>query len=369
MSIRTIDRRRFSSISLLGAAGALASPWKAWAADPVPTDSKPTKGSDEQPTPETPSDAPLPFVEGSFTIVALPDTQKYCRLYPKHFYNQTQWIAANKEKYNIAFVAHLGDITDNNVPEQWTVARKAMHTLDGVVPYSLLPGNHDFGLNGKADSRSSFLTEYFSVDGVKKQSTFGGLFDEKRVDNSYHTFQAGDKNFLVLALEWGPRDEVVQWADEIVSKHPDHLAILTTHAYMFHDNTRYDWRKYGKEQSWNPHSYPTAALPGGTNDGQDLWDKLVSKHKNFFLTLNGHVLKDGQGRLTSAGSAKNDVHQVLTNYQNRTEGGQGLMRLIEFLPDGETVQMKTFSPSLDQFKTDEKGQHQFVLKLSPAWSS
>jgi hypothetical protein len=67
--------------------------------------------------------------------------------------------------------------------------------------------------------------------------------------------------------------------------------------------------------------------------------------------------------------AGNQVHQVVTNYQNRTEGGQGLMRLIEILPDGTTVQMRTYSPSLDQFKTDEDGQHQFVLNLTPAWQT
>ncbi len=32
------------------------------------------------------------------------------------------------------------------------------------------------------------------------------------------------------------------------------------------------------------------------NDGEELWDKLVSKHENFILTLNGHVTQDGLGR-------------------------------------------------------------------------
>src|SRR5690606_19579684 len=148
-------------------------------------------------SPATPPVEPLPFVDGSFTIVALPDTQKYCRRYPKHYYNQTKWIAANKDKYNIAFVVHLGDITDNNLPEQWTVARKAMKSLDGVVRYSHATGNHDYGENGKSTDRSTYLTDYFSVDDVQKQPTCRGLFDPKRVDNSYHTFSANGKDFLI----------------------------------------------------------------------------------------------------------------------------------------------------------------------------
>lgn len=365
MNPQSCSRRRFNQMSLLAAGSLLAYPGTSWGADTA--QQNPNSGSAR--AAKSLSDEPLPFVDGSFTIVALPDTQKYTRNHPQHFYEQTRWIAANKENYNIAFVVQLGDITDNNIPTQWAVARKALSTLDGVVPYSILPGNHDYGRNGLSNDRSTFLPEYFSADDVRKQPTCGGLFNPKRPDSSYHTFSVNDQHFLVLALEWGPSDEVVEWANEIVAKHPEHHAILTTHAYMFHDNTRHDWVKYGRKQRWNPHEYENGKAPGSANDGQELWEKLVSKHKNFFLTLNGHVLFDGQGRLTSEAETGNQVHQVLTNYQNRAEGGHGFMRLIEFLPDGKTVQMKTYSPSLDKFKTDEDGQHQFVLTLSPDWNT
>ena len=168
----------------------------------------------------------------------------------------------------------------------------------------------------------------------------------------------------VLALEWGPRDAVVAWADGVVEKHPDHQVILTTHAYMYYDDTRYDWSKRGAMQTWNPHNYKTAGLPGGVNDGQELWDKLVAKRKNVFMTLNGHVLNDGLGRLTSPSPLGGDVHQMLVNYQMKREGGEGYLRLIEFLPDGKTVQVKAYSPSTNRYKTDP--QNQFVLQLKPA---
>ena len=72
----------------------------------------------------------LPWVDGSFTIVALPDTQHYLEKWPHHFYRQTEWIVANREKRNIQFVVHLGDITNRNTPEEWKVAQKAMTTLE-----------------------------------------------------------------------------------------------------------------------------------------------------------------------------------------------------------------------------------------------
>jgi hypothetical protein len=90
---------------------------------------------------------------------------------------------------------------------------------------------------------------------------------------------------------------------------------------------------------------------------------LIVKHLNFFMTLNGHVLEDGLGRLTTPRQDASDVHQMLVNYQMKTEGGEGFLRLIEFLPDKRTVQVKAFSPSTGTYKTDP--QNQFTLQLNP----
>ena len=65
---------------------------------------------------------PPPIASGSFTIVALPDTQKYAKANPEGFLAQTEWLVANRRSRNIACAVHLGDITDNNKPEQWDLA-------------------------------------------------------------------------------------------------------------------------------------------------------------------------------------------------------------------------------------------------------
>lgn len=362
------DRRTFSKFALAGAGGIFGYHGWAFGEEPKQPAKKQNGKTAEKPKAEEPEvyGEPLPFVDGSFTLVALPDTQHYAAKYHQHFFNQTDWIVKNEEKFNIQFVMHLGDITNNNLPQHWEVAKKAISRLDGNVPYSLAPGNHDYGPNGSCKVRETSLNDYFTTTDAKKQPTFGGSMDDSRLENNYHTFTVGGQKFLVLALEWGPRDEVVAWADATAAKYPDHHMILTTHAYMYYDETRYDFAKYGKKQTWNPHTYGTAANNESTNDGEELWNKLVSKHKGFFLTLNGHVIGDGQARLTSKGPSGNNVHQVLANYQMKHEGGDAFLRLIEFLPDGKTVQMKSYSPSLDKFKVDP--QNQFVLKLTPSWA-
>lgn len=305
--------------------------------------------------------SPPEFVPGSFTLAVLPDTQNYCQRYPQHFLNQTNWIAENRDRYNIQYVLHLGDITNRNTQDQWQVAKESMSKLDGKVPYAMVAGNHDYGLQGKSDSRDTYFNEYFPFAKYSQQSTFGGAMEEGSVENTYHTFRAGDQDYLIVGLEWGPRDQAVEWANQVLEKHPKHGAILITHAYMYYDETRYDFRKYGKKQTWNPHTYPTAKLEGGTNDGEDLWNKLVSKHPNFIMTFNGHVLNDGLGRMTSKNAAGKNVEQMLVNYQMKDEGGQGFMRLVEFRPDNKTVQIKAYSPSTDTYKVDF--QNQFVIEL------
>jgi hypothetical protein len=361
MSDSRLSRRELNKVALASFGAGLTSKW-ARADEP-----KKKRTVDDVEREAAEKIPPLPFVAGSFTVAALPDTQVYCEKHPRHFYNQTRWIAENKDKHAIAFVTHLGDITNRNTKPQWEVAKKAMTTLDGVVPYSLVTGNHDCGPGGNATTRDTYLDEFFPAKGAKALPGFGGQMDDGRRDNAFHLFEAGGREFLVLALEWGPRDEVVAWADGVLTKHPRRRAILTTHAYMYYDDARYDWAKLGTMQTWNPHNYGTSKLPGGVNDGQELWDKLVAKHPNVFMTLNGHVLNDGLGRLTSASPAGGDVHQMLVNYQMKKEGGEGYLRLIEFLPDGETVQVKAYSPSTNKYKTDP--QNQFVLKLKPTLAS
>ncbi|NNJ85792.1 MAG: hypothetical protein HKP20_01365 [Akkermansiaceae bacterium] len=131
---------------------------------------------------------------------------------------------------------------------------------------------------------------------------------------------------------------------------------------MYNDDTRYDWATKGGSQSWNPHSYST---PGGVNDGQELWDKFV-KDYNFAMTFNGHVLGDGTGYLLENNLAGDPVHQMLINYQMRSLGGEGYMRLLEFQPDGQTVKVSSYSAVYDRNLTASDHQFNFTLPLGAA---
>ncbi len=306
---------------------------------------------------------PMP-AKGSFTIAVLPDTQMYCQSVPEGFYAQTQWLVDHKQDRNIAAVLHLGDITNRNTPEQWEVAQKAMRQLDGHIPYFMVCGNHDYGPGGGCADRTTHFNEYFPLRHYSDLKTFGGVYDKEpdRFENSYHTFTAGGRKFIVVALEFGPRNDVIRWANEVVAKHKDHAAILITHAYMYYDETRYDWKKYGKKQTWNPHDYAVAkATNDDINDGEELWNKLVSPNGNFLMTLNGHVLNDGLGRVVTKDAKQRDVAQMLVNFQMKPKGGDGWMRLLEFKADSVTVDVIDYSPTRNECNVS--WQNRFSLTL------
>ncbi len=306
----------------------------------------------------TPSTLSTPgFVPGSWTLVVLPDTQNYSQHYPGLFHAQTGWIAANRERRDVRYVIQLGDIVNNNAPGEWRHARDALGLLDGLVPVALVPGNHDYGPGGDASTRDTLLNEFFPFETYGAMPTFGGAMEPGRLDNTWHLFEAGGRRWIIVCLEWGPRDQTIRWAGEVMERHPGRTGILVTHAYMNNNDRRYDHTDPEHPQDYNPHQYRT---PGGVNDGEELWQKLVRRH-DFALALNGHVLGDGTGYLASTNDRGRTVHQILANYQMRELGGEGYLRLMEFLPDGRTVRVKSYSPVFNRYMTEPDQQFEFVL--------
>lgn len=307
----------------------------------------------------------LPAVEdrGSWTLVVLPDTQFYSADHPEVFLRQTQWIAANKKGQNIRFVIHEGDVTNNNTPEQWQVAKKAMQILNRAqIPYNLLPGNKDLGLNGKTNERTTLLSDYFHKEDYKNSEAFG-LFEEGRLENSWHEVTTPTGKYLIVALEFGPRNEVLDWANVIVESKPDLKVIVVTHGYLYWDGKRLG---ANPSQRTNPKSYPFAKV-GSVNDGEDMWKKIIKKHSNIQIVLNGHCTGLGVARLESVGKDGNGVMQILANYQkgvtpDRGLGGGGYLRLMQFLSDGKTVRVRTYSPWYDRWLTEPDQDFSFVLK-------
>ncbi len=313
-------------------------------------------------TPKTPYDAP----SGSWTLIVLPDTQYYSESYPEVFFRQIEWIVAHKDSHDIRFVVHEGDIVNRNCHEQWIIAQQAMRLLNQAgIPYAISLGNHDIGdptAKSSASNRATLFNDYFQADDYR-YSHACGFFESGKLENSWQIFFSPTVPYLVIALEFGPRDAVLEWASRVVSQHPDAQVIVLSHAYLYSDSTRYNWSLHEQNQKWNPKQYGIATHDI-VNDGEDIWKKLIAKHPTMEFVLSGHVGFSGTGYLSSIGNKAQAVKQIMANYQCNPAkpgpvggnvepfwpyGGAGWMRLMQFLPDDQTVSVRTYSPWLDRW--------------------
>jgi hypothetical protein len=299
-------------------------------------------------------------IDGAWTIVIIPDTQHYTDN-PTNapiFTEITNWIVSQKDERNIRFVLHEGDIVENNSTVEWDRARASLSVLDGQVPYAMSSGNHDLGPGGNASTRDgefNLQTRFGAGSPYSLQPTLNGFYADPGNpayrESSYHTFHENGQDYLVLALEWSPRDAVVDWAKTVVEAHPNHRAVLLTHMYVENSGARW-----------------TGGVGFGDNNGENLWQKLVRPYENFIITANGHA--NSFGYSTAIGNKGNTVHQMLFNAQFEANGGDGWIRLLEFSPDGKTVDVKTHSPHLDSlgqsaWRTDPGNQFSLQLSVFP----
>jgi len=313
---------------------------------------------DAQTTVAVDGSAKLPVInkDDSFTIVALPDTQFYSMSHPDIFCKQTDWIASHKESMNIVFVSQLGDIVNDGGKrlDEWANASKCLGKLDGVSPYSVVPGNHDLDISGNKASGFSTFDKYFPVSRFSNNSWYGGYYGSNR--NNFEIISANGMKLAFLNLEIEPSDGALNWAQSEVRAHPDAYTILTTHKYLPDNSNSRD---------------SSLSFSSNGNTGESIWKKLVNLNCQISLTLNGHYAHASQGELhpaaagenhvTSTNSCGKSVNQVEQDYQSLDNGGNGWLRLFVFTPKTRSIKVYTYSPYLDALNLDDPGR--FDMKM------
>jgi hypothetical protein len=302
-----------------------------------------------------------------FRIVIVPDTQIYSANDPgwrkssrkEVFTQMATWIAQNAASLNIKFVLHMGDIVnDEPNSNQWINANEAMSILDeGNVPYSMAIGNHDMNSNTR---NTANFNSVFPYTRFENESWYGGRMEEtiqdgfdpcNDYDNAYHYFNAAGMDFLILTLEVGPTDAILNWADSVISSHPNHRVILATHSYMNPTDER-DGCFYLPAPCC-PNSDPNCS-----NTGEQVWQKLVRKYENIDFVFSGHQdpSSTSRGFLASIGDHYNVVYQFLCG-----EWYDGWLRILTFVPQEDRVYIQTYSPWQPEAPNDQYKQYLFSL--------
>ena len=275
----------------------------------------------------------------NFTLVVLPDTGGYTKKYPWLFDNQTQWVADNKEELNIVFVTQLGDlVSSGDNLTQWENANRSMSKLEGNVPWGVLPGNHDIFYGD-----STNYDAYFGYDRFSDKSWYVGAYKSGDNANSYQLFSAGGDDYLIFYLQYKPSDDVLFWSSNVIDQYPDRRVIVSTHDYImgpFNSNRRSDI-------------------------GERIWHSLIKQHADqIFLVLCGHASTQSTITDTVNGHV---VYQMLSDYQNESNIESGWLRLLEFCPVQDKIFVKTYSPYLNEYKTDPA--NEFTLDYSMTGAS
>ena len=320
--------------------------------------------------------AAAPALGQSFCFVALPDTQEYVREENQlvngssfdgagTFNRQTQWIVDHRAAYNLEFVTHLGDLWNDYSyrPAEHVLGNEAMSRLDGHLPYAVTIGNHDYdqvgtvnGFRGQVFGTQTFES-YFGPESshFKDKPWYGGSF---RGVNSYQTFAAGGRDFLHLSLEMEFDDDVIGWAQGVLDAHPGVPAFMTTHEWLF------PFDEPGSSQAqWQDVRY-RKAFPA--NSAKEAFDELVKINSQIFMVLAGHAFRgdDGESMRIDLNDAGLPVYSMLSNYQGRDKGGNGLLRLLEFTPGRDELHVSTFSTETLQYERDADSEFTLPLDLN-----
>ena len=120
----------------------------------------------------------------------------------------------------------------------------------------------------------------------------------------------------------------------------------------------------GEGDGWLPQDYGIGKLTGEdtANNGEEMWDKLISQHSNILLVCSGHILHEGSGRLVSEGVHGNKVYQMLANYQDGVDnikGDTGFLRILTITPKQKRIDIKTYSPYSKEYNHNNRHEFSF----------
>ncbi len=298
--------------------------------------------------------------ENSFSMILLGDPQGYI----KYDINQPlfdlcmAWISDNVDHLKIKAVLCTGDLVEQNENvvmnrkmlnqtscEMWEAVSKSFEWIDNKVPYIISPGNHDYGYRS-AENGMTHFPEYFPIE---RNSTWKdvciSVFPNRNGLESLENaaFEFNDPNWgriIVISSEFAPRDEVLEWARGVADSHKDAKVFFITHSFL---RQRTAARTDNEKYKITPRNW-----------GEGVWTKLVEPSSNILFVMCGHTGKPGSFEDAVAyrvdkNAAGKDVHQMMFNVQIlgggwEGNGGDGWLRILEFLPDGRTVKVRTYSP-------------------------
>ncbi len=303
--------------------------------------------------------------EYDYSFIVVPDVQTCVRYRYSRYLNMMQWVADSADDLNIEFLLQVGDLSDVGSNETlYANAASGLALLDNKVPYSFVPGNHDYDDNARTRNQVYYDT-HFPYAKHSKLPGFGGAYKEGSMANTYYVHEISDDvKYVVLNLEFGPRMSVLRWAGRVCEMYPQHRIIVSTHAYMGANGT------FLSDGEGGDH-YGVASCPGGATSGQQIYDYLVKRHSNIFMAVSGHVCHDDTIMREDVGENGNTVRSWLIDGQtalhNNGDVGEDMMMIFLVNEAAKTMRGYYYSPEKNAvYNIQNMYQFNFADELNPA---
>lgn len=266
--------------------------------------------------------------EDNYTILWTSDPQWYSFAYQEILIDQNEWVIENFDRLNMKYIIHTGDFVDlPHNRDQWGFVTEQYKKWDDAgLPYGVLAGNHDVDGTDYTE-----FGEYFGTARFENNAWYGESYENNRGHYDLMTIDGTD--FIFVYLGYGDHAEAdYKWINGVLEKHADRIAFISFHEYLYANGTR-------------------------TDIGNEIFDKVVLKNPNVRMVMCGHnynatrLVEDIDDN--GDGIADRTVYQIMANYQNLENGGNGYMRFLEFDKKDGTVAFRTYSPYLNDFNAYE----------------
>lgn len=272
-------------------------------------------------------------------IAIFGDIQHYTNANNIDTYRHTiDWLyEMNKNGMDLRCVLHTGDITHNNKDIQWQFFYDSTYELASVVPYISMIGDHDYTWDSIYinDRYSTLFNDYVKFPLTKQRVI--SQFEEGRMENVVIENTIHGERFDLLVLEFGPRVEVVEWANQHVKSHPEIKYILLNHEYL---------EKGGRRRTRNLKC--RRLLNTTYTTPNELWNRLIKGNDNIRCVLCGHV-----GGLYALTVEENDFGREIPQIQHNIQGSDyrydNWLMLWEFPADRDSVNVCIYNTKTGQY--------------------
>ena len=265
----------------------------------------------------------------------IPDIQNYVNdeRYIRHLDSITDYYLRNTDIITNCF--QVGDLTYNNSTPQWNIVRERFFSKFNEYnkPIFCL-GNHDYDAK-----RISNMPRDFNHSNCY-------CFTSEGFENYTKKILLGKREYIVLVLEFAPRNDVLEWADKVIKENSTTSFIILTHAFLNVEGKLFDTTDPLCSQVDSPKLYFT----GGdyVNDSKEIYDKIIYNNDNVEFVFCGHSLTPNYiNYLALPKSSGKHTHCIMVNFQHYREGGNGNVGLL--YAEDKSFRFRSFCTTTKQF--------------------